>query len=117
MKAAADLWLDSAGGEISETGIDFAMKNFGIELMPMDFLTESEKLQLFDLITFWGVIEHVPNPVDFLKKAVEKLSPKGMVIAEVPRQRRVRCGLNEWPRARWRKFGQSVCITPQGNGR
>lgn len=85
VKAAADLWLDSAGVEISETGVDFAMKNFGIELMPMDFLTDSDKLQMFDLITFWGVIEHVPNPVDFLKKAVEKVSPKGMVIAEVPR--------------------------------
>jgi 2-polyprenyl-3-methyl-5-hydroxy-6-metoxy-1,4-benzoquinol methylase len=37
-----------------------------------------------DLVTFWDVLEHVPDPVDQLRRAVELLKPDGMVGITVP---------------------------------
>jgi SAM-dependent methyltransferase len=38
----------------------------------------------FDIISAFGVIEHVTNPVEFLADAVSLLSPGGVFISEVP---------------------------------
>src|SRR2546423_9062956 len=37
-----------------------------------------------DLITFWDVLEHLPNPVASLRRAQELLTPGGLVAATVP---------------------------------
>ena len=37
-----------------------------------------------DLITFWDVLEHVPDPVDQLRRARELLKPEGLVAITVP---------------------------------
>jgi SAM-dependent methyltransferase len=38
----------------------------------------------FDAITLLHVLEHVPDPVAFLRRLVPKLSPGGLLIVEVP---------------------------------
>lgn len=40
--------------------------------------------ETFDCITFWGVLEHLSQPIKTLKKAVEILSPGGVIAFEVP---------------------------------
>jgi len=38
----------------------------------------------YDVIMAWGVVEHVLNPANFLKKAYELLKPGGIFVSEVP---------------------------------
>lgn len=39
----------------------------------------------FDIITFWDVIEHLPDPHGFLARARELLRPGGYVLVKTPR--------------------------------
>lgn len=38
----------------------------------------------FDAVTMWDVMEHVPDPAGFLRKAVSLLRPDGVLLANVP---------------------------------
>lgn len=76
--------VDCEGIEISKPGIDFAKEVFGIELLDLDFTKEAEKFKC-DMVTFWGLIEHVSKPVEMLEAARRALGTEGMVVAEVPR--------------------------------
>ncbi len=38
--------------------------------------------QLFDLVTFWDVLEHLPDPVAALKSARTRLAPGGRLVVE-----------------------------------
>jgi 2-polyprenyl-3-methyl-5-hydroxy-6-metoxy-1,4-benzoquinol methylase len=71
------------GIEISEPSVKFAKENFGIELKKVDF-TKFFPKKKYDIITFWGVIEHLFNPREFIKKADSLLVPKGIVIIQGP---------------------------------
>jgi 2-polyprenyl-3-methyl-5-hydroxy-6-metoxy-1,4-benzoquinol methylase len=37
------------------------------------------------LITFWDVVEHLPDPASFLRRAFELLSPGGRVLIKTPK--------------------------------
>lgn len=71
------------GVEISEPSIKFAKENFGVELKRLDFLRFPSGKK-YDVITFWGVIEHLANPRQFIKKAITLLTPKGMLVIQGP---------------------------------
>lgn len=77
------------GVEISASGSAFAKANFGVDMIDLDFLERSGELGEYDIITFWGVIEHVPFPKRFLetasKLARRVTSGEALVVAEVPR--------------------------------
>lgn len=73
------------GVEISRSGIEFARNNFGVDLKNVDFVACPEALGTFDMITFWGCVEHVPDPMQMLMIAKSKLNREGMVIVELPR--------------------------------
>ncbi len=78
--------LKADGVELSKTGIEFCKNNFNIELFNVDFISEWSKFRDYDIICFWGVLEHVPYPCELLSAASMALSGKeGLVIAEVPR--------------------------------
>ena len=55
----------------------------GIETINTHFMNV-KNIGLFDLITFNKVIEHVRNPVSFVKTSKKLLSPRGIVYIEVP---------------------------------
>lgn len=76
--------IDCQGVEISKPGIDFAEEVFGVELLDLNFIKEAEKFKC-DMVTFWGLIEHVSQPVAMLEAARRALGSQGMVVAEVPR--------------------------------
>lgn len=40
--------------------------------------------QSFDAVTIWHVLEHVPNPAQFARVAVNLLRPGGLLVIEVP---------------------------------
>ena len=86
VKACRDLGMKADGIELSESGRQFCKNNFGFELIKKDFVKEWRSFQDYELVTFWGVIEHVPNPMKMLSATSKLLAGKeGLVVAEVPR--------------------------------
>jgi len=82
--ACRKLGIRCQGIEISESGRKFAKDNFNIKLLDNDFFKDSNKFNC-DVVTFWGVIEHLSRPVEMLKASRLSLRDKGMVTVEVPR--------------------------------
>jgi 2-polyprenyl-3-methyl-5-hydroxy-6-metoxy-1,4-benzoquinol methylase len=84
--ACNELGIDADGVELSESGRRFARDTFGIRMLDVDFVEDASSLPAYDIITFWGVIEHVPHPLKMLQAASGMLAGRdGLVVAEVPR--------------------------------
>ncbi len=72
------------GYERSRASRQFAAEAFGIALRESDFLTDTPERH--DLVTFWGLLEYVPEPRRFLEQARRSLSPdNGLLVVEIPR--------------------------------
>lgn len=76
---------EADGVELSESSREFARTVWGFELDGRDFLESWEAFEGADVVTFWGLLEHTPNPGEILQAAGRALSKDGMVIAKVPR--------------------------------
>lgn len=77
--------LDAAGNEISEASRKFARDIWGLDLDGRDFTAVAPEGAPVDVVTFWGLLEHTPDPSAFLKAARARLDREGMVIAKLPR--------------------------------
>jgi 2-polyprenyl-3-methyl-5-hydroxy-6-metoxy-1,4-benzoquinol methylase len=73
----------------------------------------------FDLITMWDVLEHIRNPLEFLRDIVTPLAPHGFLFASVPaaepmvlKSRLIPLG---WPRSRfsWSPHEHVVYYSPK----
>lgn len=85
VKACREMGISADGIEISDVGRKFAKDYFGVDLISADFINHFKKFKNFDIITFWGVVEHVIQPVELLKAAKSAFAgEKGIVIAAVP---------------------------------
>ena len=80
------LGINAMGIELNKSCIDFCKSNFGIKLETIDFVKHWKAFSDIDIITFWGVIEHVTKPVAMLQAAHNVLSKRqGLIVTEVPR--------------------------------
>jgi 2-polyprenyl-3-methyl-5-hydroxy-6-metoxy-1,4-benzoquinol methylase len=79
--AAENGWR-CTGIELSTAGSSAAKKH-GVNIVESTF-DEFESSEKFDCITFWGVLEHVTNPMSFLKKALSILNDNGVIVFESP---------------------------------
>jgi len=62
---------------------DNLKKKSDIHVYTADFNNVSIK-ETFDVITFWGVLEHMIDPLEALKKATTMLKVNGIIAFEVP---------------------------------
>jgi 2-polyprenyl-3-methyl-5-hydroxy-6-metoxy-1,4-benzoquinol methylase len=85
VKACRDLGIAAVGIEPSIMGRKFASLNLGVELVDANFTLDWGQFKGYDIVTFWGVLEHVTNPMTFLDVAKKVVSKKNLVVAEVPR--------------------------------
>lgn len=84
--ACKQLGMDARGIELSEASRKFCRKSFDFDLITLDFTKDWRTFSGVDVVTFWGVIEHVPNPMSLLNAAYSLLSGrKTFVVVEVPR--------------------------------
>jgi 2-polyprenyl-3-methyl-5-hydroxy-6-metoxy-1,4-benzoquinol methylase len=83
LEGAAARGLVGEGFEQSRASRVFAKDAFGITLRDDDFL--SAAVAPADLVTFWGLLEYVPQPRVFLRAARRVLSNRGLLVVEVPR--------------------------------
>jgi 2-polyprenyl-3-methyl-5-hydroxy-6-metoxy-1,4-benzoquinol methylase len=80
--------LKANGIELSESSRNFSQEIWGIELDGRDFNEVWKEYEGYDIVTFWGLLEHTPNPGEIVRNAhniVSKSENGGMVISKLPR--------------------------------
>jgi len=87
VEACRRVGIEADGVELSESSRSFAKEIWGIELDGRDFCEVAKEYGGYDVVTFWGLLEHTPNPAKILSSAMDvvKSSTGGMVISKVPR--------------------------------
>ena len=78
--------FDAHGIEISETSVRFAKKVFGVELhqQTLDEFSQAQPDGSWDIVSFFGVLEHIPDPKKQVLLAKRLLSKNGLLVIEVP---------------------------------
>ncbi len=80
--------IEANGIELSQSSREFAKNIWEIELDGRDFIEVWKEYEGYDIVTFWGLLEHTPNPgalVDAAYKIVSKSPNGGLVISKLPR--------------------------------
>lgn len=80
--------MQADGVELSESSREFAREIWGFELDGSDFTKVTDKYKGYDIVTFWGLLEHTPNPSNILSAAMDVVGSSengGMVISKLPR--------------------------------
>lgn len=75
---------DVAGTQISLPAIKFARERLGLKIYDQDLLELKLPGESFDVLTIWHVLEHVPDPVSYVKEMYRLLKPGGTLMVEVP---------------------------------
>jgi SAM-dependent methyltransferase len=74
---------DVLGTDIAGPALDHA-EALGVPVHRGSFLDAELPAESFDAITFWAVLEHLPEPGEFLREAARLLKPGGVLVALVP---------------------------------
>jgi len=72
-----------AGIEVDEAAAEKA-RRYTRDIYVGDALTAQFEAGGFDVVTAFHVLEHVPDPVRVIRRAIEWLAPGGLLIVEVP---------------------------------
>lgn len=84
LQAAKRLGYDVTGVEPHGNRSSYAITEYGVPVFqgPLEEFPAADAG--FDVITIWHVIEHVPDPVDFVARTKSLLAPGGRLAIEVP---------------------------------
>lgn len=80
----------ASGIEVSGAAIAYARER-GLDVIDASMLTHDFGARRFDAVTFWAVVEHLPEPAAFLRRAGELLRPGGYCLVLVPNLRSLAC--------------------------
>lgn len=80
VKLAKDRGWQAFGLEPNKWAVEYAKKNYNINLINKSFEKNIFPKESFDVITMWDVIEHFTDPVREIKKVYEYLRPEGMFV-------------------------------------
>lgn len=86
LKKVHEQGWDGFGIEPSEQEVRFAQERFHINVAQTtieDFVSDKK----WDVITFWDVLEHLPDPFNVLQKIKSMLNGDGILIIRVPNGR------------------------------
>lgn len=78
VKIALDNGWKATGLEPNKWGVEYALKNYNINLINKPFEKGTFKKNFFDVVTMWDVIEHFTNPVTEMEKVFEIVKPGGV---------------------------------------
>ena len=111
---ARPYFAEVTGTEVSRSAIAVAQRQFGLRLHSGSLETvNADALGLFDVITLFHVLEHVPDPDKALDCARELLSPGGVLVLAVPNdldaaKQRIKAWLGRRGVERYRRLGSLV---------
>lgn len=98
------------GIEVSKERRKISKKISNAELLNVNLNNEKPSIGKYDLIVIFHVLEHVAQPINFLKKLRKYLKPKGRILVEVPNLLDFQININEsyrkwyWQRAHLQYF-------------
>jgi SAM-dependent methyltransferase len=78
------LGWDVVGIDPDATAIEYAKKVYGIPVVCGTLATAGIEPESVDAITLHHVIEHVHDPIKFLKECVDRLRPGGVIVLVTP---------------------------------
>jgi SAM-dependent methyltransferase len=73
-----------AGVELSDFASTYARETLGLDVQTGTLETTRFSEGSFDVVTFWDVIEHVPNPLETLRRAYRLLRSDGLLVLRTP---------------------------------
>jgi len=82
LAAARDAGHDVRGVELSSTGSRYSRAELGVDVFSGQ-LADAPTSEA-DVICFWDTLEHVPDPLDFLREVRHRLAPGGLFALSVP---------------------------------
>ena len=71
------------GIDLSKSAVNIA-KQFNLPVHNIDFFSSKIKKSSFDVLSMFEVIEHLPEPVQFLKRAEQVVKPGGLIYITTP---------------------------------
>jgi predicted TPR repeat methyltransferase len=83
MHIAQGLGWKVKGVEISKYAMMLAQKK-GLDVIHGTMANVDVNMPLFDVITMWDVLEHMPDPITDLKRAREMLQNDGLLVLNTP---------------------------------
>lgn len=81
---AREFYTSVSGTEVSTTALRIAKQKYNLDLCQGTIETLQD--QVFDNITLFHVLEHVPDPKSVLKTCHSLLSPEGILVIGVPNE-------------------------------
>lgn len=72
------------GLDVSSFAVDYAREHFGLDAQHGSLTELQFEPDVYDLVTMWDVIEHVPDPKAYLAKAAELVRPGGVIALATP---------------------------------
>lgn len=88
------------GIDVSSRAIEFCKQAFRINVQLQNINQDFHLDEKFEIITMWHILEHVSDPLVFLKQIRRLLSPQGRLIIEVPNINSLKFRLAS-PQHRW----------------
>lgn len=106
LRALTDAGYQAEGLDFSGSSVK-ACRSRGLVAHEGDFRTYAFE-HSFDLVTFWDVLEHLPEPGEFLRAAYRHVRPGGWVLAKVPGHKL----LSIASAATWPRLGRALLMIP-----
>ena len=75
------------GIDTSPQNADLAKRKFGLNLRTGTWKEPNSGMEKYHAISFWDVLEHLPNPHPMIQKAASLLAPGGVILAAIPNDR------------------------------
>lgn len=78
--------VDARGLELSEESIKFSKEVFEVDLekKSIDDVLIEEGEGSYDVVSYFGVLEHMSDPLEQVERACRIISPGGLLVLEVP---------------------------------
>ncbi|MFC1559020.1 class I SAM-dependent methyltransferase [Gemmatimonadota bacterium] len=75
---------DIYGVEMNPINADYAQKRLGDKIFKGTIEDGPFASDIFDVITLWDVLEHIAQPVEFLRRLQKRLAPSGIICIQAP---------------------------------
>lgn len=75
------------GVEVSDERRKLAIKHSAVQIIDFDVNRPNKDIGRFNMITLFHVLEHMPDPILFLKNIKNLITSNGIIICEVPNVR------------------------------
>ena len=83
LSALKDLVQECVGVEFNKSDVEFARRNCGIKVYDCPLEETDIPLEYFDIVFMLDVLEHVEDPIQFLRTVRRYIKPEGYLYIEV----------------------------------